>query len=189
MGFAGFSANTTIAAADQLLVEQGGNTRKLTADALVSDIAYRVSLQGVGTTATPTQTLARGVYTRVEFRTENYDDGNVSDIGLAPGIPIRTDGTSRGYWLLYCSAQWAYHTDNDSPRRIRMVDGSGNLLSAVYQRGTSGSATTYLAVQAVVDMSEHSYVYVECQQEVGEAEDPSTIDLLNAFFYGHRISI
>ena len=186
MGFSGFGANTAIASGDELVIEQGGNTRKLTADSLVSDIAYRVSLQGVGTTATPTQTLANGVWTRVQFRTENYDDGNVSDIGLAPGIPIRTDGTSQGHWLLYCTAQWAYHANNTTPRRIRMVDGSANLLSAVYQRGTSGSATTYLAVQAIVDMSEHSYVYVEVQQEAGAGE---TIDLLNAFFYGHRISI
>ena len=184
-GFGGYGANTTVAASDALLLEQGGNTRFSSVSQLTEAINLRVNLSGVGTTATPTQTLVNAIYTTLEFRTEAQDDAYATDLSLAPGIPLRVDATTAGYWLVYCSVEFAYHANNTTPRRVKILDGAGSIVSLIEQRATSASVVTNLAAHGDVKLEAHDFIRVQAQQEAGAGE---TVAVNNAFFYAHRMA-
>ena len=72
MGFSGFASSTAPGNLDQLVIEQGGNTRYVTVSALTEAINLRVSLSGV---SDGTQTLTNNTWTQIEWKTEALDDG------------------------------------------------------------------------------------------------------------------
>ena len=181
-GFGGYAANTAPGNDDQLVIEQGGNTRKVTVSALTEAINLRVSLSGVSTDGT--QTLTNNTWTQVEWKTEALDDGYTTDLSLAPGLALRVDETTAGYWFVYSSLEFAYSAANTTPRRVRILKNGTDLLSGIYQRATSASVVTDLAAQAIVKLETHDYITVEGNQESG-----GDLDISGGFFYAHRMAL
>ena len=181
MGFSGFASSTAPGNLDQLVIEQGGNTRYVTVSALTEAINLRVSLSGV---SDGTQTLTNNTWTQIEWKTEALDDGYTTDLSLAPGLALRVDETTAGDWFVYSSLEFAYSAANTTPRRVRILKNGTDLLSGIYQRATSASVVTDLAAQAIVKLEPHDYITVEGNQASG-----GNLDISGGFFYAHRMAL